>query len=79
MSDPAKLEAIRAREADITKEKIAKLIAAGVNVVLTTKGIDDLCLKYFVEAGAIAVRRVKKEDIKRIAKATGGQVCPVAI
>jgi hypothetical protein len=30
--------------------------------------------QYFVEAGAIAVRRVKKEDLKRIAKATGGQV-----
>ena len=42
-------------------------------IVLTTKGIDDLCLKYFVEAGAIAVRRVTKEDMKCIAKATGGQ------
>ena len=43
-------------------------------MVLTTKGIDDLCLKYFVEAGAIGVRRCKKEDLKRIAKATGGQL-----
>ena len=56
---------------DITKEKILKILEAGAKVILTTKGIDDLCLKYFVEAGAIAVRRVKKEDIKRIAKATG--------
>jgi T-complex protein 1 subunit alpha len=40
---------------------------------LTTKGIDDLCLKLFVEAGAMAVRRCKKEDLKRIAKATGGK------
>jgi len=47
---------------------------AGAKVILTTKGIDDLCLKYFVEAGAMAVRRVKKEDLKRIAKATGGSV-----
>lgn len=31
-------------------------------------------MKYFVEAGAIAVRRVKPEDMKRIAKATGGQI-----
>ena len=38
------------------------------------QGIDDLCLKYFVEAGAIAVRRVKKEDLRRIAKATGGKI-----
>ena len=47
---------------------------AGATVVLTTKGIDDLCLKYFVEKGAIAVRRCKKEDLKRIAKATGGKL-----
>jgi len=39
---------------------------------LTTGGIDDLCLKYFIEAGAMAVRRCKKTDLKRIAKATGG-------
>ena len=39
--------------------------------ILTTGGIDDLCLKYFVEAGAMAVRRCKKVDLKRIAKATG--------
>lgn len=30
-----------------------------------------LCFQYFVEAGAMAVRRVKKTDLKRIAKATG--------
>lgn len=46
---------------------------AGANVVLTTGGIDDLCLKYFIEAGAMAVRRCKKNDLKRIAKATGAQ------
>jgi T-complex protein 1 subunit alpha len=31
-----------------------------------------MALKYFVEAGAIAVRRCKKEDLRRIAKLTGG-------
>ncbi|CAJ0751823.1 164_t:CDS:2, partial [Entrophospora sp. SA101] len=33
--------------------------------------IDDLCLKFFIDAGAMAVRRCKKEDLRRIAKATG--------
>lgn len=28
-------------------------------------------LQYFVEAGAIAVRRVRKEDLRHVAKATG--------
>lgn len=72
VTDPAKLEAIRQREADITKEKIQKIIAAGANVILTTKGIDDLCQKYLVDAGVIGVRRCKKEDLRRIGRATGG-------
>ncbi|KAL0397727.1 UNVERIFIED_CONTAM: T-complex protein 1 subunit alpha [Sesamum calycinum] len=77
VSDPRELEKIRQREADMTKERIEKLLKAGANVVLTTKGIDDMALKasfllsYFVEAGAIAVRRVRKEDLRHVAKATG--------
>lgn len=59
-------------ESDITIERIRKILAAGANVILTTKGIDDLCLKEFVEAGAMAVRRCRKEDLRRIARATGG-------
>lgn len=61
-------------ESEITLERIRKILATGANVVLTTKGIDDLALKEFVEAGAIAVRRCRKEDLRRIAKATGGQL-----
>ncbi|KAF3440048.1 hypothetical protein FNV43_RR18326 [Rhamnella rubrinervis] len=71
VTDPRELEKIRQREADMTKERIEKLLKAGANVILTTKGIDDMALKYFVEAGAIAVRRVKKEDMRHVAKATG--------
>jgi T-complex protein 1 subunit alpha len=62
------------RESDITKERIEKILSSGANVILTTGGIDDLCLKYFVEADAMAVRRCKKADLKRIAKATGGRL-----
>ena len=71
VTNPEELDAIRDRESDITKERIQKILNAGANVILTTGGIDDLCLKYFVEAGAMAVRRCKKVDLKRIAKATG--------
>ncbi|PKY37834.1 T-complex protein 1 subunit alpha [Rhizophagus irregularis] len=71
VDDPDKLEDIRKREATITIERVQKILAAGANVVLTTKGIDDLCLKFFVESGAMAVRRCKKEDLRRIAKTTG--------
>lgn len=73
-SDPVKLDAIRKREADITMEKIQMILNSGANVILTTGGIDDMCLKYFVDAGAMAVRRCKKEDLKRIARATGASL-----
>lgn len=76
VSDPEELEAIRQREIDITKEKIQKILAAGANVILTTKAIDDTCQKYLIEAGVMGVRRVGKEDIRRIAAATGGTILP---
>lgn len=64
VNDPKELENIRQREADITKERIEKILNSGANVVLTSKGIDDMALKYFVEAGVLAVRRVPKDDLK---------------
>jgi len=71
INDVSKIEGIKQRESDIIKERIQLILKAGANVVITTKGIDDLCMKYFVEAGAMAIRRAKKEDLRRIAKATG--------
>ncbi len=71
IDDPQQLEQIRQREAGMVMERVVLILKAGANVVLTTKGIDDLVLKQFIEKGAIAVRRCKKEDLRRIAKATG--------
>jgi T-complex protein 1 subunit alpha len=74
VDDPEELEKIRQQEMDITKNKIQKIVKAGANALFTTKGIDDMAMKYLVEAGILAVRRVDKKDMRRIAKCTGGQV-----
>merc|ERR1712173_363589 len=74
VNDPEKLQEIRQREADITKERIQKILDSGANVILTTGGIDDMNLKYFVDKNCMAVRRVLKKDLKRIAKACGGTI-----
>ncbi|CAG7958079.1 unnamed protein product [Penicillium salamii] len=71
VEDPDQLEKIRERESGIVMERVDMILKSGANVVLTTKGIDDMVLKLFVEKGAMAVRRCKKEDLRRIAKATG--------
>jgi T-complex protein 1 subunit alpha len=74
VTDPAEIENIKQREVEITRSKIQKILDTGARVVLTTKGIDDICMKYFVEANALCVRRCNKDDLKRLAKATGGKV-----
>ncbi|OOF91661.1 hypothetical protein ASPCADRAFT_211018 [Aspergillus carbonarius ITEM 5010] len=71
VDDPDQLEKIRERESGIVLERVEMILRSGANVILTTKGIDDMVLKTFVEKGAMAVRRCKKEDLRRIAKATG--------
>ncbi|KAK2742928.1 T-complex protein 1 subunit alpha [Myotisia sp. PD_48] len=71
VEDPDQLEKIRQRESGIIMDRVDMILKAGANVVFTTKGIDDMCLKLFIERGAMAVRRCKKEDLRRIAKATG--------
>ena len=74
LRDAEQIALIAKREEDIAKERIFKMMDAGANVVVTTKGIDDVCLKYFVERGAVALRRVSPEDMRRLAKATGATV-----
>lgn len=74
VENPENLEKIRQKEMDVTKERCQKLIKAGANVIICTKGIDEFAIKYFVEAGAIAIRRVDKTQLKQIAKATGATV-----
>lgn len=74
VTNPDNLEAIRDQEIALTKTRIDLLLDAGVNVVMTSKGVDDLAMKYFVDKGCIAIRRVPKRDLRRIAKATGGRV-----
>ena len=72
--DPDALAQIRQAEMDVAKKRCQMLIDAGANVVLCARGIDDFALKYFVEAGVIAIRRVPKTDLRRIANNTGGRV-----
>jgi len=72
--DPEALDKIRQGEMDVCKRRCQMIIDSGANVVLCSRGIDDFALKYFVEAGVIAIRRVKKNDLKRIANNTGAKV-----
>jgi chaperonin GroEL (HSP60 family) len=53
---------------------VDKISAAGANVLVCQKGIDDLAQHYLAKAGILTVRRAKESDMNNLAKATGGRV-----
>lgn len=79
VSDPDRLEEIKKEEEAITRRQMEKVLATGANVVVCGHAIDDLCLKYLVEAGAIGVRRVGNDDLIRVSKATQATIVVVGV
>ena len=78
VSDPDRLEEIKREEEAITRRQMERVLATGANVVVCGHAIDDLCLKYLVEAGAIGLRRVGNDDLIRVSKATQATIVVVA-
>lgn len=56
------------------KDQVDRIAKLGVKAVFTTKAIDDLAQHYMAKYGIIGVRRLKKSDVERVAKATGGSL-----
>ena len=57
---------------EMVKEMISKIEEAGANVVLVNKGIDEIFEHHLAKAGILAVKRIFKPDMERIAGLTGG-------
>lgn len=74
ISDPSKIQDFLDQEVDTFKEMVSKIKKSGANVVLCQKGIDDIAQHYLAKEGIYAVRRVKKSDMEKLAKATGAKL-----
>jgi len=74
ITSPDQIQAFLDSEHDMLKEMADKIIASGANVVLCQKGIDDIIQHYLAKKGIGAVRRIKKSDMEKLAKATGAQI-----
>ncbi len=71
---PDQIEAFLNQEEAMLKAMVDKIVNAGANVVICQKGIDDLVQHILSRKGIIAVRRAKKSDMEKLAKATGGKI-----
>ncbi|MEM4641224.1 MAG: thermosome subunit alpha [Candidatus Pacearchaeota archaeon] len=74
ITSPEQLQAFLDQEESILRNMVEKIKATGAKVVLCQKGIDDIAQYYLAKAKIFACRRVKKEDMEKIAKATGAKI-----
>lgn len=74
ITDPEQLKAFLDEEEAMLSKMVEKVAATGANVLLCQKGIDDLAQHYLAKVGILAARRVKKSDMEKLARATGGKV-----
>ncbi|HUS56675.1 MAG TPA: thermosome subunit beta [Thermoplasmata archaeon] len=74
ITDPSQLHAFLDEEERMLKSMVETVKKSGANVLFCQKGIDDLAQHYLAKAGIYAVRRVKKSDMEKLAKATGASL-----
>lgn len=74
ITSPDQLQSFLDQEEQMLKRIVQKVIGSGTNVVFCQKGIEDLAQHYLAKAGIFAVRRVKKSDMEKLARATGGKL-----
>jgi thermosome len=74
ITNPEQLEAFLKQEEIMLRKMVEKIKASGANVIFVQKGIDDLAQHYLAKEGIMAVRRVKRSDIEKLARATGAKI-----
>jgi len=74
IKDPAQMQRFLDEEEKTLKSMVEKVKKSGATVLICEKGIDDLAQHYLAKENIYAVRRVKRSDMEKLAKATGGKV-----
>jgi archaeal chaperonin len=74
ITSPDQLQSFLDQEEQMLRKIVQKVVASGANVVLCQKGVEDLAQHFLAKAGIFAIRRVKKSDMEKLARATGGKL-----
>jgi len=74
VTDVEQLDSFLEEETKILKDMVEQIAATGANVVITQKGIDDVAQHFLAKKGILAVRRVKRSDVEKLARATGAKI-----
>ena len=74
ITSPEQIQEFLDEEEKMIRDMVEKIKNSGANVVICQKGIDDLAQHFLTKAEIMAIRRVKKSDIEKLNKATGGMI-----
>jgi thermosome len=74
IESPEQMEAFLKQEEDMLREMVDRIAKVSANVVLCEKGVDDMAQHFLARKGILTVRRIKKSDMEKLAKATGGKI-----
>jgi thermosome len=74
ITSPDQMQAFLAQEEKMLRDMVEKVAHSGANVVFCQKGIDDVAQHYLNKKGISAVRRVKKSDMEKLSRASGGKI-----
>ena len=74
ITDPSQMRAFLEEEEEILKKMVNKMADVGANVVICQKGIDEVAQHFLAKKGILAVRRVKRSDMEKLERATGGKI-----
>lgn len=71
ITSPDQLQLFLDQEEAMIKATVDKVVNSGATAVFVQKGVDDMAQHFLAKAGLFVVRRVKKSDMEKLARATG--------
>jgi archaeal chaperonin len=74
IKNPAQIQSFLDEEEKGFRKMAEDIKAAGANVVVCQKGIDDVVLHFLAREKIYAVKQVKESDLQKLARATGGKI-----
>src|SRR3989344_2631057 len=74
ITDPSQLNSFLEMEERTLRQMAETIQASGATVLFSQRGIDDLVQHFLTKAGILAVRRVTKTDLEKLAQASGARI-----
>lgn len=74
ITDPTQLNLFLEQEERTLREMVDTIARSGATAVFSQRGVDDLAQHFLAKKKIFAVRRVKKSDMEKLARATGAKI-----